>query len=131
VSKRKPRLLRTAQAEEDLIDIWCYIAKDDPRAADRLLDDLDATSHALAVDPGMGMARDDIAAGVRHFPVGRYLILYRELGDGIESGAVHPRHAPLAGFVLIAPPATQMCKTMPHRSLLVGAPVLPVAPTDR
>jgi hypothetical protein len=28
----------------------------------------------------MGMARDDIAAGVRHFPVGRYLILYRELG---------------------------------------------------
>jgi toxin ParE1/3/4 len=32
----------------------------------------------------MGMARDDIAAGLRHFPVGRYLILYRDCGDGVE-----------------------------------------------
>jgi toxin ParE1/3/4 len=32
----------------------------------------------------MGMARDDIAAGMRHFPVGNYLILYRVLGDGVE-----------------------------------------------
>jgi len=32
----------------------------------------------------MGGARDDIAAGVRHFPVGRYLILYRDVGDGVE-----------------------------------------------
>jgi toxin ParE1/3/4 len=32
----------------------------------------------------MGMARDDIGPGVRHFPVGRYLILYRALNDGVE-----------------------------------------------
>jgi hypothetical protein len=32
----------------------------------------------------MGMAREDIAAGVRHFPVGNHLILYRDLGDGVE-----------------------------------------------
>ena len=30
------------------------------------------------------MARDDLATGVRYFPVGNYLILYRDLGDGIE-----------------------------------------------
>lgn len=30
---------RTAQAEEDLIEIWIYIAQDNPRAADRVLDD--------------------------------------------------------------------------------------------
>jgi hypothetical protein len=28
VSKRKPRLLRTAQAEDDLISIWAYIGRD-------------------------------------------------------------------------------------------------------
>ena len=82
--RRKSRLLRTAQAEEDLIDIWAYIARDNPAAADRVLDALDEKSHALARNPQMGMAREDIAAGVRHFPVGNYLILYRDLGDGVE-----------------------------------------------
>lgn len=80
----RPRLRRTAQAEEDLIAIWDYIARDNPRAADRLLDVLDAKSRALARNPHLGMARDDIARGVRHFPVGNYLVLYRVLGDGIE-----------------------------------------------
>jgi hypothetical protein len=27
---------------------------------------------------------DDIAAGLRHFPVGRYLILYREIDNRVE-----------------------------------------------
>ena len=37
---------------------------------------------ALAKTPYLGMARDDIAEGVRHFPVGNYLILYRV--NGVE-----------------------------------------------
>ncbi|BAY72832.1 hypothetical protein NIES23_56600 (plasmid) [Trichormus variabilis NIES-23] len=32
------RLIRTAKAEEDLIEIWMYIAVENPEAADRLLD---------------------------------------------------------------------------------------------
>jgi toxin ParE1/3/4 len=79
-----PRLVRPAQAEEDLIDIWTFIARDNAAAADRLLDLLDAKSRTLAADPKIGRAREDIAAGVRHFPVGKYLILYREPSDGIE-----------------------------------------------
>ena len=84
MSKRKPRLRRTAQAEQDLIDIWAYIAGDNPAAADRLLNLLDEKSQALAHNPQIGMAREDVAAGVRNFPVGKYLILYRDRGDGIE-----------------------------------------------
>ena len=84
MSKRQPRLPRTAQAEQDLIGIWAYIARDNPTAADRLLDILDRKSQALARNPQIGMARDDVAGGVRHFPVGKYLILYRDLGDAIE-----------------------------------------------
>jgi toxin ParE1/3/4 len=36
-----PVIIRTAQAEEDLIEIWLYIAQDNPVAADDLLDDIE------------------------------------------------------------------------------------------
>jgi toxin ParE1/3/4 len=80
-----PRRLRlTPQAEADLIAIWTYIARANPDAADRLLDRLEQKSALLVQYPHLGMARDDIRPGVRHFPVGNYLILYRIAGDGIE-----------------------------------------------
>ncbi|MEA2907080.1 MAG: toxin ParE1/3/4 [Alphaproteobacteria bacterium] len=81
---RKPRLKRTARAEQDLLDIWAYIAPHNLRAADRVLDILDEKSLSLARNPYAGMSRNDIAEGVRHLPVGNYLILYRALQDGIE-----------------------------------------------
>jgi toxin ParE1/3/4 len=79
-----PRVLRTAQAEQDLIDIWTYIAPFNRAAADKILRVLNTKSLMLADNPYLGMARTDIAQGVRHFPIGSYLILYRALDDGIE-----------------------------------------------
>jgi toxin ParE1/3/4 len=84
MAARAPRLRRTARAERDLVDIWLYIGRHNPQAADRLLDVLEEKSLALARNPYIGMARNDIADGVRHFPVGNYLILYRALADGVE-----------------------------------------------
>ena len=84
MAARQPRLQRTARAEQDLIEIWSYIARDNPQAADRLLDILDGKSFALVRNPFIGMARNDIAEGVRHFPVGNYLVLYRVKEDGVE-----------------------------------------------
>jgi toxin ParE1/3/4 len=60
------------------------MARDNPTAADRLLDLLDEKSRSLAHNPQIGKAHDDVAPGVRHFPVGRYLILNRDIGDGVE-----------------------------------------------
>jgi toxin ParE1/3/4 len=80
----RSRFIRTAQAEEDLIDIWSYIAADNARAADRLLDTLDEKSQLLADNPRLGAERPDIATGVRAWRVANYLILYREIGDGVE-----------------------------------------------
>ncbi len=77
-----PTIQRTAQAEEDLIDIWLYIAQDDVRAADRLLDEIEEKLLLLGDQSSLGPARPDIAPGLRYFPVRRYLILYREITTG-------------------------------------------------
>ena len=79
-----PRVLRSTLAEKDLLEIWLFIAKDNPEAADRLLDRLSEASEALAKSPGMGRQREDLAPRLRSFPVGRYVLFYRTTDTGIE-----------------------------------------------
>lgn len=79
-----PRVLKRPAAENDLDDIWWYIAQDSPDNADRFLDRLEESFSALANFPKMGMSRDDIQADLRSQPVGKYLIFYLPLADGIE-----------------------------------------------
>ena len=71
------RIVRTARADEDLIAIWLWIARDDPAAADRMLYAIDARCAQLAERPLSGPARDDILPGLRHLVAGPYLVLYR------------------------------------------------------
>ncbi len=75
---------RSRRAEEDLIEIWTFIAQDDLAAADRLLDRIDAACAHLAENPALGPARRDLAADLRYFVVGAYLILYRKADVGVE-----------------------------------------------
>jgi toxin ParE1/3/4 len=74
----------TAQAEEDLIDIWLYIAQDNPGAADRLIDEIESKFSLLAANPQIGPARPDIAEDCRYLPVSSYLILYRLIPAGVQ-----------------------------------------------
>ena len=74
----------TAIAERDLISIWHYIARDNLQAADMLLDDLGAASRNLEQFPSLGPSREDLGVGVRYLPCRTYLILYRQIHDGIE-----------------------------------------------
>lgn len=76
--------LKTARAEEDLIDIWLYIAQDNPAAADHMLDTFEKKGVLLAENPELGQARPDIADDFRYLPVKRYLLLYRKIAGGIE-----------------------------------------------
>lgn len=78
------RLIRTRRARQDLIDIWRYAAKDDPAAADGLLDRIDAACQALLDFPELGPTRDDIRPGLRYRVVGSYLVLYRIADTDIE-----------------------------------------------
>ena len=79
-----PRFTRTAAAERDLAEIWDFIAEYNEAAADRTLREIDARCALLAEHPKMGRDRSEIVLGVRSFPVGSYLIFYRETAQAIE-----------------------------------------------
>ena len=74
-------IVRTARADEDLIEIWARISMDDPAAADRVIDGLEARWRHLGAHPYSGLARDDIAPGIRHLVASSYLIFYRVEAD--------------------------------------------------
>lgn len=78
------RVLRSHLAERDLVDIWSFIAKDSPDAADRFLDLLAEKCEMLAKWPEAGRRREELAPRLRSFPVERYMIFYRQSEHGIE-----------------------------------------------
>ena len=80
-----------AEAENDLIDIWHYIARDSDKAADRFLDRLNEKFGALARNPNIGRARPELRPEMRSFPYGAYLILCRAIKEG--AGIVRVVHA--------------------------------------
>jgi len=74
------------QAEVDLDDIWYYVAKQSGSVmvADRLIDSITDHFWMLARYPHMGRRRDhDLRLGLRSFPVGEYMILYRTEGEDV------------------------------------------------
>lgn len=77
------KIERSEQAEQDLIDLWTYIAEDNPAAADNLLDEIESVCKMLARSPLLGRSRSELAAGLRSFSVGDYLIFYLPRKNGI------------------------------------------------
>lgn len=79
-----PRVTRRPLAAVDILDIWDYIAEDSAAAADRWVDKLDEKFNLIATQPLMGRAREELAASLRSFPFGRYVIFYVPVEDGID-----------------------------------------------
>lgn len=78
------QIASTDRADEDLIAIWLEIAADNSQAADRVLDAIERRWQQIVQSPYSGIARDDIAPGIRHLIVGQYLTFYRVSDDAIE-----------------------------------------------
>jgi plasmid stabilization system protein ParE len=71
--------LLSPEALEDLQSIWDFIALDSIEAADTVLDELFDAFESLAQWPGQGHTRSDLTnRNVRFWPVGSYLVVYRE-----------------------------------------------------
>ena len=58
-----------------------FIAGDNPVHADAFIDLIDAKVQHLSRQPGLGRRREDLVAGLRSFPVGRYAIFYLQEQD--------------------------------------------------
>jgi plasmid stabilization system protein ParE len=72
------RFVLTPAARADLAEISDYISKDNPDAANRVLDELRAAMRKLAEMPEMGHSRRDLASeSLRFWPLYSYLIIYR------------------------------------------------------
>jgi toxin ParE1/3/4 len=72
------------QARSDLDDIWFYIAQDNPEAADKFILKIISRFPRLAAMPHLGRQREELSPRLRSFPVGRYVIFYRPLYNGVE-----------------------------------------------
>ena len=71
-------------AELDLEEIWLYVARDSGVAlADRFIHVIARGLDLLAAHPDAGRARDEIASGLRSFPVKSYVIYYRTSEQGV------------------------------------------------
>lgn len=78
------RITRRPLAAADVLDIWDHIAEDSLDQADKWIDKLDEKLGILATQPLMGRALEELAADLRSFPFGRYVIFYMPVQDGID-----------------------------------------------
>lgn len=78
---------RSPKADSDLDDIWDYIATNSGSfdIADRLIDSITQRFSLIATHPNIGRARDeDLRAGLRSFPAGEYVIVYRIVEEDVR-----------------------------------------------
>ena len=93
--------MRSAQAARDLIEIWHYIAQDNPAAADRVLLAIDRRIELLMRQPWSGPSREDIGPGIRYVMSSPYLIMYRVEVAGVRVLRVmHERRGIRSGDLL-------------------------------
>jgi toxin ParE1/3/4 len=81
------RLIWSRQARLDLLDIYELIGVEQPAAAERYFDRIEALASLLPEQPRLGVARPEIAPGFRMLVERPYLILYRIEPD-LPSGPV-------------------------------------------
>lgn len=77
------------KAENDLVGIADYIARDKPKAARRWLQKIRETCETLATKSELGELRSEFGVpGCRSFSVGNYVVFFRQVESGIEVARV-------------------------------------------
>ncbi len=85
-----PKLAFAPSAQQDLTDIFDYIARDKPIAAAKWIDSIEKKFELIASTPEFGKNRPEHGVDIRSSVVGRYVIFYRAVDDGIEVVRVIP-----------------------------------------
>jgi len=79
------QVFRTPKAEEDLINIWNYLAENfsEDRAESYLLK-LEQQIELLLNQPYMGRNAEELMTGLRRFPFQKHVVFYRLIDEGLE-----------------------------------------------
>ncbi|WDQ18633.1 type II toxin-antitoxin system RelE/ParE family toxin [Rhodopirellula sp. P2] len=83
-----PRLIIAPSARRDLSDIYDYIARDKPIAAANWVEKIEGKCKLIATTPEFGERRPEYGADIRSNVVGRYVIFFRPIENGIEVASV-------------------------------------------
>ena len=78
------KLVIAPSARQDLSDIFDYIARDKPIAAANWVEKIEEKCKLIAATPVFGERRPEYGAQIRSSVVGRYVIFFRQIKDGIE-----------------------------------------------
>ena len=90
-----PKYVLDPCVEEELWEIWNFIAQDNPDAATRVIEAAHTTFKTLAATPGLGrtrFVRNPRLREVRSWRITgyeNYLIFYRAVADGIQVNHVY------------------------------------------
>jgi len=76
------RLSVSPDAKQDLVELFLFIAQDNLEAARRMHSQFQQTFLTIAGQPSIGRSRDELAAGIRSFATGKYVIYHRRAGRG-------------------------------------------------
>ena len=80
-----PRIIRRERALDDLVEHWSYRAlMVDEASADALIDRIEKRLLLLAEYPESGSKRDELRPGLRSVALGKLVLFYNPLRDGIE-----------------------------------------------
>ena len=73
------------EAEAELDEIWYFIATESGSVdiADRFINSITDRFFRIAAYPNAGRAREDLRPGLRSFPVGQYLVIYRVVAPDV------------------------------------------------
>ena len=77
------QVFKTDIAENDLFEIWLYIAENSEDRADQLIHEIHSKANLFLTHPELGRSRPEVAEDTRSFPVGNYIIFYQDNSDGI------------------------------------------------
>jgi toxin ParE1/3/4 len=69
-------IIKLSRANDDLAEIWDYIADNSETQANLFIDLIDQKLRLLAEQPNLGRARGELAENMRSFPIGRYVVFY-------------------------------------------------------
>ena len=78
------KLVIAPAARQDLSDIFDFIARDKPIAAAKWVDTIEQKCKLIATTPAFGEKRPEYGGNIRSSHVGRYVIFFRPIEDGIE-----------------------------------------------